>query len=71
VDHQDIGLDLGALTTEERSKYFRHMIAPALPFLGLSSMMRLRSEGMTKENYIYIYMFEFRLLLLNAGTKEV
>lgn len=70
MDHQDIGLDLGALTTEERSKYFRQMIAPALPFLGLSSMMRLRSEGMTKEN-LFIYMFEFRLLLLNAGTKEV
>ena len=56
MDHQDIGLDLGALTTEERSKYFRQMIAPALPFLGLSSMMRLRSAGMTKEKInIYIY----------------
>ena len=51
MDHQDIGLDLGALTTEERSKYFRQMIAP---FLGLSSMMRLRSERMTKENYLYV-----------------
>ena len=49
MDHQDIGLELGALTTEGRLKYFRQMIGPARPFLGLSSMMRLHSKRMTKQ----------------------